>query len=180
VRWPEFDAVTFLKAVQNKRARSGLECTYLPWPSRGKPKVGVKVFATASERTFARRMQAKAYKKDLAPEIGPAFRFSLVVPEARLFTERVQGAIQTYDTQDARLSAAFKRATFHAYWTQHAERVTHWSLALERLEASLRELGIDHWDLGPRNAGRIDGRLVCIDFGAESCDRCPAVTRESQ
>lgn len=167
--WPKFRVMKFLELLQRRESRAGLSSAYVPWPGREGVRSGLKIFTLRRDRTFARTTQLRAAKHGLGPAVGPSLSFSIVVPQPQVVYYEVEG--QKEDEARAELRAEFSTVEFHAYWTAHAQRVRRWCKGIEVVQKQLDEIGIDHFDLGSFNVGRINGELVCIDFGWESCER---------
>jgi len=127
------------------RAEYGYSCMYIPLNEN----FGVKMFRSRKERDAARKYQKLGHKHDIGPAVYQNVRIFHGIPSK--FT--------------------VKKIYKWGYVTQVAiinNLVSHHSKEYNALAEKLRELGLSAGDLHSYNVGRINGKLVCIDFDSMS------------
>lgn len=123
----------------------GTECEFFT-----AKKTGYKIYKTLMEASKAFERQSKAYKAGLAPRPGKVF-VKLYKDYSPLFgyTTQIAKTINSNGYNDARYNQLIEN--------------------MEEISRKLRKIGILTRDLHDGNFGYIGKRLVCIDFGSESC-----------
>lgn len=122
-------------------------------------KEGVKIYPTFAKASWARNRQAKAYKCGVAPKVLSKISKCLV------------GNLREFDKQDVFITeTGLPRVHGYFYKTEVAKRAGRCTKEeLDRVESILEYLGFYTEDMvEPYNLGRINGKLVAIDFGKMS------------
>ena len=110
---------------------------------------GVKLYRDKEARNYAVQMQDKAHGLGLGPEVGSLFEFHFP------------------DMLDGTWATDVKRRKMYGYVTQNASvKIGHASdrEEMDRFCEEMEAAGFSAWDLAWINIGRINGKLVCIDF----------------
>ena len=166
--------VVFKKhSVEPRRVMGGAECIFIPVKETtdGPASFGYKCFLTSQECIASAKRQKKASLHKIAPDV-----LSNTMRPIELFIEsqRVKVALGTIAAIDGWGNKAARRfnkgglVKLWAYKTQVAKTVrknTEFGPEYSRLSAKMRKHGFPVGDLADANMGRIDGKLVCIDFG---------------
>lgn len=123
----------------------GIECEFFTVK-----KTGYKVYRSLMEAYKAFERQSKAYKAGLAPRPG------------KMFVQLYKDGTPTYGytTQIAKIINGNRYSD-----TRYNQLIEN----MEEISRKLRKIGILTRDLHDGNFGYIGKRLVCIDFGSESC-----------
>ena len=102
---------------------------------------GLKVYWTKSERDYACKMQKLAAEHKLGPKVGRKFE------------------VWEDDYEP-----------IYGYVTQRASPIDQLSDSKEnKIRNELLSIGIDSTDLCAHNCGKINGKIVCVDFDNGSC-----------
>lgn len=127
------------------RHKTGAKCVFIPLNKT----VGIKLYTDADNRNFAHRNQKRARK--FAPKTGE--KFDLVV-----------NTLQDND------EAGLIRYWYYGYFTEVAKPIRCLSEKdQDRLSKNLENIGLTGDDLFEGNCGRINGKVVVIDFDKGSC-----------
>jgi len=140
---------TNLKRTVFEPPKFGIECMFIKM-SRTK---GIKVYETKKEALFARKLQMKAARNKLAPQV----------------LSTIYKCHFDFHCDDK--WGAFYHNQKYAYFfvTEVVEILKKISYPVaECLQKKLWNLGIHTYDVHPKNVGRIGERLVMVDFGRES------------
>jgi len=145
----------------------GAECLFIP---HGDPtEYGFKCFMTQKECIKAASRQKRAFKHDLGPDVISDVKvpIEILVPSKRVKVNLgTLGAIDGWNRK-ARRFGDEGLAKLWAYRTQVAKRVRIKYNTEEYLDLCKRmnKKGFSSEDIVECNMGRINGKLVCIDFG---------------
>lgn len=136
--------------------KEGAECMFIKLNS----KEGIKIFPLLTKAKFSCNRQKKAYKCGVAPNV--------LSKVSKCFV----GNLLQYDRQDIfTTNSGIPRVYGYFYITEVAKKANRYTRKeFDALESALEYLGFETQDLDARNMGRIDGRLVSIDFGRLSTD----------
>lgn len=131
-------AILMNKLLTGFHLYAGLESGFIPISKN----VGIKIFANRLDRDDTYQTQKQAYQYEIAPRVGQ--KFSLHLPCAyRAFIAKRQ---------------------LYGYITERAQNVGKTYINRAFLQ-KVREAGLGTWDMHPENVGKINGKVVCIDFG---------------
>lgn len=137
-----------------EQPKRGIECMFI----KLNKKQGVKIFPTESKAKFARKRQRKAYKYGIAPKVYSKVCKCLV------------DNLRKFDRDGFFIDESGNERMFgYCYITEVAHKGgRHTPKEIKRLEAVYDHLGFKSYDFHGGNLGRINGKLVAIDFGKES------------
>lgn len=155
--WPKFNYNKLMRKLRvRKNTSGGISCFYVQWTKQA----GLKVYRSAKERNLVMRRQARASEHGLGPLVGKAVDFEVC---------RLLGYGEAPQMEPLKL---------FAFFTEHltvARRRRVPKEIFDSLDCDLQRVGIHHSDLHANNVGRKGKKLVCIDFGTESCQLGRAV-----
>jgi hypothetical protein len=134
--------------AKRRRWKSGGRCLFFKLNRL----IGAKLYRKRDERDFAVMSQQRALESHFAPRLGGTFEVHMP------FVSRYGWASET------------QHCCLYGYLSELAYVGNgHWeSEELSRLHAKMEEAGFSTSDAEWQNVGRIDGRLVCVDFDKES------------
>jgi hypothetical protein len=154
-------------AVRPQRVIGGAECLFIP---HGNPtEYGFKCYMTQKECIKAATRQQRAAKNGLGPDVlsDAKVPVEILVPSKRVKVDL--GTLQAIDSWNskARRFGDEGLAKLWAYKTLVAKRVRVKYNNKEYLDLCQRmnKKGFSSEDLVECNLGRLDGKLICIDFG---------------
>lgn len=131
--------------------KEGVECMFIQLDEKS----GIKIYPTKRNAKFACNRQKKAYKCGVAPNVLSKICKCFV------------GNLLQFDEEEVFLTnLGNPRVYGYFYKTEVAKKAGRYSAKeFEELDTIFDHLGFDTQDLEARNLGRIDGKLVAIDFG---------------
>lgn len=133
------------------RIESGASCVFIQLSK----KVGAKIYFSRKNRDLSFKNQNKAYKKGIAPKVGEKFSLGkiLCISAADDFYDSL-GEVDYYSA--------------YGYLTEIAESLkrepSYKSKNMKEIFRIFQELGFYPDDIRKDNLGRINGKLVVIDF----------------
>lgn len=147
LQWSDLKKKFLMKMTKQKRMtpKTGVSCVYFPLSKSE----GVKFYRTKKTRDRTYLLQQRAAKFGLAPKVGQRFYIDCFSIEPGSFGGVDSRRVYGFLTERAQV----RRGYFNEY----------------HLEEQLKNIGIIHHDLHYENVGRLNGRLVCIDFDSCSC-----------
>ena len=132
--------------------KEGCECMFV----KLNKKEGIKIYPSKENALFAYNRQKKAYECGVAPNVFSKVGKCLI------------GNLLQFDRYDVfSTDSGVPRVYGYFYITEVAKKVYRWDQDEgDKVEAILEHLGYETEDMmEARNLGRVDGRLVAIDFG---------------
>jgi hypothetical protein len=141
-----------LKRTVTDKPKTGIECMFVRMTKTS----GIKIFPTLRSAKTSFRRQKLAAKHGLAPKT-----FSKTIRGIDI------GNLRRYD-RDEDVFYMYKIGFY--YVTEVASDVGKYvpTSQINRLDKGLRKIGLKGGDLHFHNVGKVQGKWVCIDFGAIS------------
>lgn len=156
MKWNNQTKLAFSK-TRGRKVASGLSCLFI----KLSPKIGVKIFWTATERDYAYKAQQFASRYGLGPRVGDKLRIS--TKDKKLFI-----ALKSYRNKEEPSSwwNSRRKTALYGYMTQVASipKKGLTDVEHEKLCNKLELHGFETCDMHDENVGRINGKAVCIDF----------------
>jgi len=146
LKWSKRKEHIFRRNITDKKnIKYGVACFFVPVTERS----GLKMYGNAGDRNYAYRLQTRAAKHDLAPEVGEKFKlkiFGVSYVSCGAIKDLWVNTVYGYVTEKVRVPkiVGYRRE--------------------EELADALEAVGLEAGDLRPDNMGIKKGRLVCIDF----------------
>lgn len=155
--WPKFSEEKLFRLLREQRgSESGVAAHYVKWTKH----TGLKLFTDWRTRDHAMRLQKRAAEAGLAPRLGK---------------ERIEFETVAIEFESIKDCPPLRIQKLYGYFTEHCPPIRRWrwgparDKAEQELTKALRTVGIYHDDLHLGNLSRKSGKLICIDFGPESC-----------
>ena len=159
-----------IKRAVFKYPKSGIEAMFIQLTQRK----GIKIFPDTEEADISMNLQQKAYEKGIAPKVYFNHVFTCSLGNLHQF-DRANEVFRSKDgvpfkDDNKKLKLGYFYFTEVAEWPiMHMDNYQDEVERLEEIASSIsykkRYLGEDmHW----KNLGKINGRMVLIDFGRQS------------
>jgi len=148
LRWSEQTKTWLMRRIfdNGNDVKNGVSCVFVPLTK----KVGAKLYFDVNNRNFSHRNQTHAQSYGIGPRTGDRFEMNFLCMSQQSDYRYVRDAV---------------KSKVYGYLTEIAEPVERVSRSEKKIICEkLKSIGLQTYDLGTRNLGKINGKLIVIDF----------------